>query len=125
MTLAELLEVWRARHALDRFEVVELACAVERSVDEGALAKHPPMTCHLARKLRVRTLAEASRRFLAERLLGDEYVIARPIGALLLPEPPPTMPAPAASPAPKKRVHHCSICGQPGHRYETCARRNR
>lgn len=123
MTLSDLLAVWSKRYSLSDRERLALAESVALTIDLGKLASgFSPMPVEVAAKLGVRSWREAARRFVLERLVGDDSNV---------PEPPPTQPrpeppVPAQAPPPKSRLaerlsaRRCNFCQKHGHNSQTC-----
>ena len=128
ITLVSVLESWRERYGLSDYQWLELAEQVSLTVD---LVDHvyPPMSVDLADRLGVRRFQEAVSRVLHERLGGGVPGVTYGLT---------TMPhqveeaneaiermAEENPPAPRygrKRIMHCSSCGEQGHYRRTCRR---
>lgn len=143
--LLDVLNVWTTRYGLDEVDRTNVSLAVGWAV--RGEKRYPPMPAELAAKLGTRTWASAMERFLLERFGWNEegaspevHVPPAPVeSAPEMPlveaphipsEPPPPASAPRAK-VPKngerdargKVVRRCSVCREPGHRFETCPKR--
>lgn len=114
MTLAELLESWRGTYGLEPWEVAALGEAVSAYVEAGELAavRDDP---HVRRKVGARTMHEAARRFLEERLgVRASAIVYIPPKSANVDRPPPR--------AEKKKQWRvaCGFCRGIGHNQRTC-----